>query len=266
MPGKIRELLGHQGRYGIEMGAEVKKSDASGYGPFVSVRRGRTLADVGFESPNGVVTTLIEAGTTVPTQVAQLVSTAEGHQDMMELPVVEGGSAPDGERHRLGRFQLAGIPGNRAVKSAIEVTLALGADGRLEVSAQDWDTKSYLTVANVDFPATPRSKSVRAERADKAKAAGDRGREKRRESLFSGFTAELATVPWFKLLGVPALLIGAILIFRGCFKEQCDEILPSGRYSAKCVRTTPQTRPTTPRPPFPRPTPPPTPPSNPSAP
>ena len=95
---------------------------------------------LGIETMGGVMTTLIEKNTTVPTKKSQTFSTAEDNQSAVTVHVLQGERKQASGNKSLGQFNLEGIrPGTRGAPQ-IEVTFDIDADGILHVSAKDKDT------------------------------------------------------------------------------------------------------------------------------
>ncbi|MFQ3249936.1 molecular chaperone DnaK [Glaciecola sp.] len=95
---------------------------------------------LGIETMGGVMTTLIEKNTTVPTKKSQTFSTAEDNQAAVTVHVLQGERKQAQGNKSLGQFNLEGIrPASRGTPQ-IEVTFDIDADGILHVSAKDKDT------------------------------------------------------------------------------------------------------------------------------
>lgn len=92
---------------------------------------------LGIETLGGVMTKLIDKNTTVPTQKAQVFSTAADNQNSVEIHVLQGERAMSADNRSLGRFILDGIPPAPRGVPQIEVTFDIDANGILNVSAKD---------------------------------------------------------------------------------------------------------------------------------
>jgi len=99
-----------------------------------------TPLNLGIETLGGVMTTLIEANTTIPTKESEVFSTAADNQTSVEVHVLQGDREMAKDNRTLGRFHLDGIPPAPRGTPQIEVTFDINADGILNVSAVDKDT------------------------------------------------------------------------------------------------------------------------------
>lgn len=99
-----------------------------------------TPLSLGIETLGGVMTTLIERNTTIPSKKSQIFSTAADNQTAVSIHVLQGERPMAGDNRTLGRFDLIGIaPAPRGMPQ-IEVTFDIDANGILHVSAKDKGT------------------------------------------------------------------------------------------------------------------------------
>ena len=99
-----------------------------------------TPLSLGIETMGGVMTTLIEKNTTVPTKKSQTFSTAEDNQAAVTIHCLQGERKQASGNKSLGQFNLEGIRAAQRGAPQIEVTFDIDADGILHVSAKDKDT------------------------------------------------------------------------------------------------------------------------------
>ena len=96
-----------------------------------------TPLTLGIETLGGVMTPLISRNTTIPTQKAEIFSTAADNQNSVEIHVLQGERPMAAENKTIGRFKLDGLmPAPRGVPQ-IEVSFDIDANGILNVVALD---------------------------------------------------------------------------------------------------------------------------------
>lgn len=99
-----------------------------------------TPLSLGIETLGGVMSKIIEKGTTIPAKKSQTFSTAEDNQPAVSIQIFQGERELARDNKKLGNFDLQGIaPAPRGVPQ-IEVTLDIDANGILTVSAKDKNT------------------------------------------------------------------------------------------------------------------------------
>ncbi len=119
-----------------------------------------TPLNLGIETLGSVMTTLIEANTTIPTRKTETFSTASDNQPSVEIHVLQGDRSMASDNRTIGRFHLDGVPPAPRGMPQIEVAFDMDADGMIHVSAKDSATgkeqsirieaSSGLTDAEID--------------------------------------------------------------------------------------------------------------------
>jgi molecular chaperone DnaK len=96
-----------------------------------------TPLSLGVETYGGVMTTLIQRNTTIPTRKSEIFSTAADNQTSVEIHVLQGERPLARDNRTLGKFHLVGIPPAPRGVPQIDVTFDIDANGILNVSAKD---------------------------------------------------------------------------------------------------------------------------------
>jgi molecular chaperone DnaK len=96
--------------------------------------------NLGIETMGGVMTTLIEANTTIPCEKEEVFSTAADNQTEVTINLLQGNRPMAKDNKSIGRFNLTGIlPAKRGIPQ-IAVKININANGIIEVSATDKGT------------------------------------------------------------------------------------------------------------------------------
>ena len=99
-----------------------------------------TPLNLGIETLGGVMTTLIEANTTIPCDKEEVFSTASDNQTEVTINLLQGNRPMASQNKSIGRFNLTGIlPAKRGIPQ-IAVKVSINANGIIEVTAKDKGT------------------------------------------------------------------------------------------------------------------------------
>ena len=96
-----------------------------------------TPLSLGIETEGGIMTTLIERNTTIPTSQSEIFSTAADNQTAVTVQVFQGERQMAHDNRQLGQFNLDGIPPAPRNVPQVEVTFDIDVNGILNVTAKD---------------------------------------------------------------------------------------------------------------------------------
>jgi molecular chaperone DnaK len=141
----VRDLFGKEPHKGVNPDEVVAIGAGVQAGVLAGEVKDLLLLDVtplslGIETLGGVMTSLIQRNTTIPTRKSEVFTTAADNQTSVEVHVLQGERPMARDNRTLGRFQLVGIPPAPRNMPQIEVTFDIDANGIVNVSAKDRGT------------------------------------------------------------------------------------------------------------------------------
>merc|ERR1740123_1237234 len=180
---------------GQELNRAINPDEAVAYGAAVqaAILTGDTSAEIedlvlldvaplslGIETEGSIMSCLIKRNTTIPTKQTQSFTTCENNQSVIGIQVYEGERVMTRDNHKLGSFDLTGIPPAPKGVPAIEVTFEIDANGVLNVQACDKSTgnQNKITITNDKGRLSKEDIEKMVNDAEKFKAEDDNQREK----------------------------------------------------------------------------------------
>ena len=160
-----------------------------------------TPLSLGIETMGGVMTTLIESNTTIPTKKSQIFSTAADNQPTVELHVLQGARAMAADNKTIGRFNLDGIPPAPRGVPQIEVTFDIDANGIIKVSATDKGTGKSHDIRIEASSGLTAEEIERMKKDAEANADADKAAKERVEKLNEADAMIFQTESQLKELG-----------------------------------------------------------------
>ncbi len=135
-----------------------------------------TPLSLGIETLGGVMTSLIQANTTIPTRKSEIFSTAADSQTSVEIHVLQGERPMAVDNRTLGRFILDGLPPAPRGIPQIEVTFDIDANGLLHVAAKDKATGKEQSIRITSSSGLSREEIEHMKKAAEEHAAEDKSK------------------------------------------------------------------------------------------
>jgi molecular chaperone DnaK len=138
----VKDLFGKEPHKGVNPDEVVAIGAAVQAGVLAGEVKDLLLLDVtplslGIETLGGVMTTLIQRNTTIPTKKSETFSTAADSQTSVEVHVLQGERPMARDNRTLGKFHLTGLPPAPRGVPQIDVTFDIDANGIVNVTATD---------------------------------------------------------------------------------------------------------------------------------
>ena len=181
----VKELFGKEPHKGVNPDEVVAIGAAIQAGVLAGDVKDLLLLDVtplslGIETMGGIMTSLIQRNTTIPTRKSEVFSTASDNQTSVEVHVVQGERPLARDNRTLGRFHLVGLPPAPRGVPQIEVTFDIDANGIVNVSAKDLGTQKEQKITITASSGLSKDEVERMMREAEAHSEDDK---KRREEI-----------------------------------------------------------------------------------
>ena len=151
-------------------GAILSKNDSSGKTKELLLLDVTPLS-LGIVSKGGVMSKIIERNSQVPIKESKVYTTVEDGQTSVMIEIYEGERQFAKDNHKIGDFELSGIPKQAKGACKIEVIFSIDGNGILSVKAVDLTSGSYNEVRITDTTRlTPEDISRMVKEADEFRA------------------------------------------------------------------------------------------------
>jgi molecular chaperone DnaK len=183
----VKELFGKEPHKGVNPDEVVAIGAAIQAGVLAGEVKDLLLLDVtplslGIETLGGVMTTLIQRNTTIPTRKSETFSTAADNQTSVEVHVLQGERPMARDNRPLGKFHLSGLPPAPRGVPQIEVTFDIDANGIVNVSAKDMATKKEQKITITSSSGLSKDEVDKMMREAESHAEEDRKRKEEIET------------------------------------------------------------------------------------
>jgi molecular chaperone DnaK len=220
----VKDLFGKEPHKGVNPDEVVAIGAAVQAGVLAGEVKDLLLLDVtplslGIETLGGVMTTLIQRNTTIPTRKSETFSTAADNQTSVEVHVLQGERQLARDNRTLGRFQLGDIPPAPRGMPQIEVTFDIDANGIVNVSAKDRGTGKEQRITITTSSGLSKEEVDRMMKDAEAHAEDDK---KRREEIETRNRADQTVYAAEKLLHDAGDKVGAAE--RGAVQSAIDSL------------------------------------------
>jgi molecular chaperone DnaK len=224
----VKALFGKEPHKGVNPDEVVAIGAAVQAGVLAGEVKDLLLLDVtplslGIETLGGVLTTLINRNTTIPTRKSEVFSTAADNQTSVEVHVLQGERPLARDNRTLGRFHLIGLPPAPRGVPQVEVTFDIDANGIVNVSAKDLGTGKEQKITITASSGLAKDEVDRMMKEAEAHADEDR---KRREEIETRNKADQAVYGAERMLKDMGDKIGAA--DKGAIETAMDAVKKAG--------------------------------------
>ncbi|MDQ3487173.1 MAG: molecular chaperone DnaK [Acidobacteriota bacterium] len=183
----VKDLFGREPHKGVNPDEVVAIGAAIQAGVLAGEVKDLLLLDVtplslGIETLGGVMTTLIQRNTTIPTRKSETFSTAADNQTSVEVHVLQGERPMARDNRPLGKFHLSGLPPAPRGVPQIEVTFDIDANGIVNVSAKDNATQKEQKITITSSSGLSKEEVDKMMREAESHADDDRKRKEEIEA------------------------------------------------------------------------------------
>jgi molecular chaperone DnaK len=202
----VKELFGKEPHKGVNPDEVVAIGAAVQAGVLAGEVKDLLLLDVtplslGIETLGGVMTTLIQRNTTIPSKKSETFSTAADNQTSVEVHVLQGERPMARDNRTLGKFHLTGLPSAPRGVPQIEVTFDIDANGIVNVTATDKATGKEQKITITSSSGLNKDEVDRMMREAESHAEEDRKRKEEIETRNSADQAAYAAERMVKEAG-----------------------------------------------------------------
>jgi len=142
--------------------------------------------NLGIETMGGVMTTLIEANSTIPCEKEEVFSTAADNQTEVTINLLQGNRPMAAQNKSIGRFNLTGIlPAKRGIPQ-INVKININANGIIEVSATDKGTGKAQSIRVEGSSSLSKEEIERMKAEAEANADSDKKEREKADAVNKG--------------------------------------------------------------------------------